>query len=559
MRSIEIPQPDERDWRYRAFEILPGVLTWTILSLPVVLSIVSPILAAYFILAYLLLWFARAVGLNVRSLQGWRNLNQHKKIPWIELNADLEILEPRTHGVPKWHARNLERVRQYIPEQTRIKPSEVYHAAIIAFYNESKDVVEPTVQSVIDSDYDLKKVILILAYEERGGPEAEKIAKELIKEYSHYFYHAEAVKHPKDIKGEVIGKGGNITYAARQLKKILERKAIKPEHVLVTTLDSDNRPDKKYFGALTYTYCSTEEPKNASYQPIPMFLNNIWDAPAPMRVVATGNSFWFLVLSLRPHMLRNFSAHAQPMNALIDTDFWSVRTIVEDGHQYWRTFFRYDGKHTVYPIFVPIYQDAVLTDNYKRTLKMQFIQVRRWAWGASDIAYVVYNGFLKRNRIPKLRMISQFLRLLEGHISWSTAPLILLLAALVPFLINPQSYLTNQLPQIARWIQTVATVGIFISLYLSFRALPPKPVRYKRHRTVWMILQWVLLPVTTIVYGAFAAIYSQTRLMFGWYLGFIVTEKAVRADEVTAKRGVLRRTVGKLGGLISLVRRQPHG
>ncbi|MEX1058983.1 MAG: hypothetical protein WEC17_00905 [Candidatus Saccharimonadales bacterium] len=558
MRSIEIPQPDERDWRYRAFEILPGVLTWTILSLPVVLSIINPVLAAYFILGYLLLWFARAVGLNIRSLQGWRITNLHQRAAWDELNTDLEVLEPHAKNAPKWHARNIERVQQYIPEQVRIKPSEVYHAVIICFWNESRDVLEPTVQSVINSDYDHKKIILILAYEQRGGPEIEALAKRLVKDYGHHFYHAEAVRHPWPMIGEVVGKGGNATFAGRRLKQYLEEAKIDPAHVLVTTLDADNRPHKKYFGALTYTYCSTEEPKNASYQPIAMFTNNIWDAPALMRVVAAGNSFWNVVLSLRPHLLRNFSAHAQPMNALIDTDFWSVRTIVEDGHQYWRTFFRYDGKHEVYPIYLPIYQDAVLTDSYRRTLKMQFVQVRRWAWGASDLAYVFYNGFLKKNRVPRLKMIARFGRLLEGHISWSTAPLILLLAALVPFLINPQSYLTNQLPQIARWVQTVATTGILISLYLSFRSLPPKPERYKRHRTVWMVLQWVLLPVTTIVYGAFAAIYSQTRLMFGWYLGWVLTEKAVRKDELIVKRGVLRRIASRLFGLISLRRWRQH-
>lgn len=532
MLSIEIPQPEERDWRYRAFEILPGVLTYIILSLPVLLSIFNPVLAAYFILAYLLLWFVRAIGLNVRSLQGWRIMNQHQRAPWSELNQDLETLEVKTPRSPKWHRPNLERVSKYIPEDARIKPSEVYHAVIIAFYNESQDVLEPTVQSVINSEYDLKKIILVLAYEERGGPQAEQIASKLIKRYGSKFYHAEAVRHPSAIEGEVIGKGGNITYAGRWLKQYLEKEKIASERVLVTTLDSDNRPHKKYLGALTYTYCSTEEPKYASYQPIAMFTNNIWDAPALMRVVAAGNSFWNVVLSLRPHLLRNFSAHAQPMSALIDTDFWSVRTIVEDGHQYWRTFFRYDGKHDVFPIYVPIYQDAVLTDSYKRTLKMQFIQVRRWAWGASDIAYVFNNGYFKKNRIPRHLMAARALRLLEGHISWSTAPLILLLAALVPFLINPESYLTNQLPQIARWIQTVATVGILVSLYLSLRSLPPKPERYKRHRTLLMMAQWILLPVTTIVYGAMAAIYSQTRLMFGWYLGWVITEKAVKTDDV---------------------------
>lgn len=527
MRSIEIPQPEERGLAYRAFEILPGALTWSILALPAVLAILSPRLAAYFIITYLLLWFIRAVGLNIRSLQGWKIINQHRKLPWTSLNQDLEVLHPRTENAPKWHAKNIERVRHYITHN-RIKPSEVIHAVIIAFYNESRDVLEPTVKSVIDSNYDKKKIILVLAYEERGGPEIELLARELVKEYGHHFYHSEAVKHPQNIPGEVIGKGGNETFAGRHLKEYLETKKVDPLRVLVTTLDADNRPDKEYFGALSYTYCSTEDPKHASYQPIPMYLNNIWDAPAPMRVVATGNSFWNVVLSLRPHMLRNFSAHAQPMAALIETDFWSTRTIVEDGHQYWRTFFRYDGKHDVYPIFVPIYQDAVLTDGYVRTLKMQFIQVRRWAWGASDIAYVGYHGFLKKNHIPKYKLITRFLRLLEGHISWSTTPLILLLAALVPFFLNPQSYIANQLPQVASKLQTVAMVGIIVALFLSMRSLPPKPERYKRRRTFWMIIQWVYLPLTTIVYSSFAAIYSQTRLMFGWYLGWVVTEKGVK-------------------------------
>ncbi len=545
MRSIEIPQPNERDWRYRAFEALPGFLTWAILSLPLVLSLINPAVAAYFILAYLLLWFVRAIGLNIRSLQGVRVMREHQSLPWRKLNEDLEVLKSHTTK-PKWHVRNLDRVREFMPEPTRIKPSEVYHAVVVAFYNETKDVLEPTVLSVINANYDPKKIILIVAYEERGGPQTEDLANWLVKKYGANFHYAEAIKHPKDIAGEVIGKGGNITYAGRRLEKYLKSESIDPSKVLVTTLDADNRPHKHYFSALTYTYCSTEEPLHASYQPVPMFMNNIWDAPAPMRVVATGNSFWNVILSMRPHMLRNFSSHAQPMSALIDTDFWSVRTIVEDGHQYWRTFFRYDGKHDVFPIFVPIYQDAVLTDTYKRTLIAQFLQVRRWAWGASDVAYVAYNGYLKPNKVPRTKMLARMGRLLEGHISWSTAPLILLLAALVPFLVSPQSYLTNQLPQIARWIQTVATLGIFISLFLSFRMLPPKPERYRRHRTVWMAIQWVYLPITTIVYGSFAAIYSQTRLMFGSYMGFVVTEKAVKKDRSSAKRGVLRRTADKL-------------
>jgi hypothetical protein len=413
-----------------------------------------------------------------------------------------------------------------------IDPTDVLQVVVIATYNEVREVLQPTIESVLESNYDPKKMILVLAYEQRGGEVIAAQAKELIRAYSSKFRHAMAVEHPDGLPDEVRGKGGNITYAGRELLKWIEEQSINPRQVLVTTLDADNRPHRQYFACLAYLYSVCYDPIHLSFQPLPMFTNNIWDAPAPMRVIATGNSYWMLVQALRPHMLRNFSSHSQSLEALIATDFWSVRTIVEDGHQFWRSYFRFDGKHEVIPVFLPIYQDAVLAKTYVKTLKAQFVQLRRWAWGASDIAYVAENGFFKKHKIPKLDVWFKFLRLLEGHVSWSTSPLILAFGAFVPFFFHNKDFLANQLPQIASRIQTVAMLGIFVTLFISFRILPAKPARYRRHRTLFMALQWVLLPVTTICYSSFAAVYSQTRLLLGRYIGvFDVTEKAVKTDE----------------------------
>jgi len=531
MKQFEIPLVSERGRGYRFFEMLPGLLTWSILLLPFVLALTNVRAAAYIMVAYLLMWFGKALALNVRILQGFSTLKKHEKVQWQKLIDDVVTGKVQANDAPKWHAANLERLAS---NPNGIRPRDVIHAVIVATYNETREVLEPTIQAVLGSDYDPKKIILLLAYEERGGDAVDAQAKQLMAEYKDKFLYAEAVKHPDGMPNEVIGKGGNITFTGRRLKEIIEHKKIDPTQVLVTTLDSDNRPHPQYLAGLTYVYGVCHDPSHLSFQPIPMFTNNIWDVPALMRVIATSNSFWMLVQGLRPHMLRNFSAHAQPLDALIRTDFWSTRTIVEDGHQFWRSYFAFDGRHEVVPIFLPIYQDAVLAKGYRRTLKAQFIQIRRWAWGASDVAYVASNGYLKKNKMNKVDVTFKFLRLLEGHVSWATSPLILLYGALLPSLFHNRDFLAVQLPQIASYIQTIALSTIVLSMFLSFKILPPKPARYKKHHNIFMVLQWVLLPITTICYSSFAAVVSQTRLLFGRYLGsFDVTEKAVKTDAGT--------------------------
>jgi len=528
MKSIEIPYEVDRTHRYRFFEILPGALSWLLLAAPLLLSLINVTFAAFFILAYILIYFTRSIAVDIRALSGYKTMRDHAKLDWSVLLSEVESGEVAdAHAKrPKWHYENLLRLRVQPPI---LKPTELYHAIILATYNESLDVLDPTIQSVLHSNYDMKRVIFILAYEERGGEATEKQSLELIRNYGKHFHYASAVKHPSNIPGEVIGKGGNVTYAGRYLQQYLEKQGIDPIKVVVTTLDADNRPDKMYLPALSYLYSVAPDPVRASYQPLPMFTNNIWDAPAPMRVIATGNNFFYIVLTQRPHLERNFSAHAQSMRALIDMDFWSVRTIVEDGHHFWRSYFYYDGDYRVYPLSIPIYQDAVLSNTYLKTLKAQFIQLRRWTYGASDVAYIANQGFFKKNQVPKFDMTIKLLRTLEGHVSWAAGSLLLAFAAFIPVLINPQNYAANELPLIVSRIQTIGLVGILSSLFVALKTLPPRPQRYRRHRSLFMLLQWAYLPVTTIAYGSLAALYSQTRLMFGWYLTkFDVTDKAVK-------------------------------
>jgi len=545
-----------KKWFYRLWEIIPGLTSWLVLLSPIVFSLVYPLAVAYFIIAFDLLWLLKSVRMSVGLVQGYLILKKSEKIDWQGRLKELEdidaslaeyqskltkLAKPGLFGLVKNTSNknayniakaNYERLEQVAEHKaTLIKPSDIHHVIITAVYNESIDVLRPSLEAILNSDYDPKKIIFVLAYEQRGGEQSAKNAKILEKEFASKFGGYLSICHPEGIKGELPGKGANITYAGRIVKSYLEDNKLDPENVIVTTLDSDHRPDPKYLPYLTYEYCINPSRDHFSYQPMAMFFNNIWDAPAPMRVIATGNSFWLLMESVRHYRLRNFAAHAQGMKTLLDTDFWSVTTIVEDGHQYWRTFYAYDGDHLVEPLYIPVYQDAVLADNYRKTFANQYKQLRRWAYGASDIPFVVTNN-LKNHRIPFFKKWTQFFRLFEGHLSWATAPLILTFAAWTPLVLNSdftRQVLAHQLPVIASRILTIALVGQFVTILLSLLLLPPRPKHYHKAKVIFMIFQWVLVPVTSILFGSAAAFDAQTRLLLGKYpKAFDVTEKAVK-------------------------------
>lgn len=554
-------QITERPGFNRLLEIIPGSITWLFLIGPVLLSLVRPVWVAYFIIAFDLFWLVKSLRLSTYLIRGYSKLYRLQRIDWLERLGELEDVDSSAAVVAdelslwveqhpkvtrriqfsvqaqedrakylllKTHLAELEELQTR--QNTILKPSELYNVVILATYNESLDILEPSVQALIDTNYPIKQLMLVVAYEERGGKQTEDNANYIIDTYGDKFAYAVAIKHPDGLAGEVRGKGANITFAGRLLTDYINEQQIDPEHVIVTTFDSDHRPSANYFAHLSYSYATNVNRVRKSYQPIPMFYNNIWDAPAPMRIIATGNSFWMIMEAMRPRRLRNFAAHAQSLRALIDTDYWSVTSIVEDGHQYWRTYFTYDGDHQVVPLFVPVFQDAVLAKSYLKTFKVQYLQLRRWAWGISDFPYVVINA-MRNKRIKTSDKLLQIGRLFEGHFSWATAPVILTFVAWLPLFLNrrfSEQLLAHELPVIASRILTLAMLGIFTTILISLLSLPPKPARYRRTRFIGMIAQWVLLPFTAIFFSSFAAIDAQTRLMFGRYLDFRVTEKATK-------------------------------
>lgn len=492
----------------RLFEILPGFLTWSLLLVPLLLSFIYPTAILIFVLFYAVYWLLKAVVMSYHLILGYRAYRRAVTTSWIE---KLETLSPKN----RWR--------------------DIWHVVIIPELKEELSTLQNTFAALAASQYPLDRVIVVLAIEGRDEENGKLILEKLQQEFGNTFNKFLSTIHPADIPGEVRGKGPNISWAGRHVAAFIEKKKIPPENVIVTTLDADNRVHKQYLAALTYGYLTNPDPIRRSFQPISMYFNNIWQVPMVVRLVSIGSSFWQMIESSRPHRLRNFSAHAQSLKTLLDTNFWSVRTIVEDGHQFWRTYFAYDGRHSVVPIYVPVYQDAVLSPKgFWDTIKAQYAQRRRWAWGASDIAYVashLWHLYLKTGNIP-WHGIGQWLRLVEGHLSLATTSIILAFTGWITVWTNEELRLTTLGVNFMLFYSRIlsgAMIGLLITMVLTARLLPQRPTT--RLRSASIFLEWILtpllVPLNNVIFGCLPAIDAQTRLMFGRYMTtFHVTPKA---------------------------------
>lgn len=595
--SIEIPN-GERTPLYRFFEMLPAILSIGVPVTLIFLSLIDPVYGAIFVIAFVVFALFRAVRGGIDAFRGYRRLRFAESIDWGALNAEVEEelrlgrfapgvqLQADTPSMPEPFASKHQRFLEDIARNPgrHPLPSELLHAVIVTAYNEPYEVIAPSLRSLVASTFDHDRLVVVLAYEERGGDQIRETIVRLANEFEGHFSALLTVEHPAGLPDEIPGKGGNLTYAGHKLQEWLDEQNIDSDRVLVTSLDCDNRVHPSYFDYVSYEFVRSGGNQRLSFQPISLFVNNVWHAPAPTRVIAAGNSLWNLISTVRPLSLRNFASHTQPMTALIQMNFWSKRTIVEDGHQFWRSYFFFRGDYRAVAIHVPIYQDAVLADTMKRTLIAQFKQLSRWSYGASDIPYVASHLFSPKRSAPFGRTARELLILIDSHVTLAAMAPMLTFGAWVPLLVarashadltsaafaqnfgipgllapffkepgfistalmnplihSPAQPLVGTLPDVIGTIQRFALVGVLVTIILTFLTIPPRPVEYGPGRTVGMLAQWILLPITLMCYNTASAIFSQVRLFFGAYREqFDVTEKkASPLATVTGSIGII--------------------
>ncbi|MBU4315429.1 glycosyltransferase family 2 protein [Patescibacteria group bacterium] len=485
--------------KHRFWEMIPGILIWTTFILAIWASFFAPQIAVIFIIIFDLYWTLRVLYFLIFVVFAYFTFKKTKKIDWYE-------------------------------KVKKIKGSErIYHVVLLPTYKEDYAILRDAVLSIKESVYRNDRFILVLGGEEADKKNFIENARKLLEEFDGVFNDFISTIHPAGIPGEMPGKGSNLKWMEQEVQKLIDKKKIKYEDILVTAFDVDTIAHPLYYARLSYLYLTCENPTKASYQPVVLYSNNVWRVQAPIRVSVFGTTFWLMSELMRSDRMWTFSSHSMTWQMLVDVGFHEPNLVSEDSRIFLQGFIRYNGDYRVEPLFLPVYMDAVEGTGYWDGMKALYKQQRRWAWGVEHLPYML-EKFKGNKAIPLWKRIKYVFNHIEGMYTWATAPMLIFVLGYLPYFVlqdTPTALLANSPFTLERMMQ-VATLGVFASAFLSLWLLPKRPAQKKRWWWLVMILQWALLPVTFIVFGAFPAIDAQTRMMIGKYLGFNVTKKQKR-------------------------------
>ncbi len=492
MRQLFLRYPNKTQ---RLLEIAIPLTSWIIITMPLWLSFWHPALVAYLIITFDVYWFYKSVTLVFYALRSFVTFTTHVAVNWLE--------------------------------QARVLPhfNQLWHVIIIPEFAEPMHILRRTIENLTHQDFPKERMIVVLATETKD-PNAVASAALLNAEFSSAFGHFLVTQHTLK-PGEIAGKSSNMAWAAKQAEQYLKKHRIPTEWTTITSCDADALPHPKYFSALSFQFLRDSNRYNHLYQGAIMFYNNIWRIPLPNRFLNTLNSMWNLAFLSQESRLINFSTYSLSFATARDVGYWAVDVIPEDYHMFFSVFFSRGEQVSVRPIFLPVLVDAAESHGFFNTFINQYEQAKRWAWGVSDIPYVIRQTFLH----PEIKLGARLRRvasLLEHHILWPTNWFILTIGSTVPPLINPlfgRTVLGHNLARISSGILTLSTIFLIIVFIIDWRIKPPPPKSYPKWKLPLLYLQWLTLPIISFFLSALPGLDAHTRLMLGKRLEYRVTEK----------------------------------
>lgn len=516
----------------RVLEVVPGLSSWTVLLGMLLLGLFKPLVAAAIVIAFNLYWLLRLAHSTIFLVLSYLVLREEEKTDW---GARLQALKA---GTPPAAGSRLTRwMEQHRQDAVRSEPTpppdpdQVYHLVIIPMIRETSDIVEPGIRSLVEQDFPSRRILLLLAVEDRASEAVKAGALRLREQYRSHFLDAQVAFHPDGLPGEARVKGANATFAARQAADWLSARGIPFEHVVASCFDADTVVSPGYFSCLTYHFLTTPDRERASFQPIPVYHNNIWDVPGFARVLDLGSSFFQLIEATNPDALVTFSSHSMSFKALVEVGYWPVDMISDDSAIFWRSYLHYAGRYRVVPMYTTLSLDVVVAETWWDTMRSVYKQKRRWAWGIENFPIVI-RGFLTVPGIPFRDTFVHTVKIFESNVSWATWGFMLTILNWIPALVATREFSSSVMyfsaPRISGIIFNLAGLALLTTIALSLLFLPRPTSRRPLLRRILHALEWPLVPIITLFFSAMPALDAQTRLMLGKRMEFWVAGKGRR-------------------------------
>lgn len=480
----------------RALEIVPGFVSWNMILFPLWGSFVFPQIVAFVVLLFDIIWFYRSAAMGTSAIASYLKIESGKKYDALGEVKKLKNFE------------------------------KVFHIYMIVNVNEPLHILQRSLESLVQQDFPRERIIAVLAMEEREK-EVQQKADLLIKEFSGRIGQVYATFHPL-LPGEVVGKSSNESYAAKWVKKtVVDEMGLDLNFLTITTADADSLPHSKYFSTLTYQFLSSPNRYRRFWQGAVVFYNNIWKVPLASRVLNSLNTVWQMAQLSRPDRLINYSTYSASLKMVDEVGYWDSDVIPEDYRMFFKCFFKLRGEVEVEPIFLPINADAAQSTTTWKTLKNQYFQQQRWAWGASDDPKFI-KWWLVSSDVPFWKKTRRVFKVLSDHLFWPVNWFMVTLGTNIPILLNPkfsQTVLGQKLPQLSSTILTLCLGLLLVIIYIDLKSRPSRPHQVSFVRKMSEHLGWLLLPIFGFFLGALPGIDAHTRLMLGKYLEYRVTEK----------------------------------
>jgi len=531
----------------RIFEILPGFASWTGLLGMVAISFLYPLLGAVLIIAFDFYWLLRLFYMTLFLIFAYLRLSIEKDTDWMErvhgldrLNQhllDLKHLDRQAdfgEKISLWiHKKKVEHLKQSgsLPPASR----EIYHLVIFSVAKESQEIIEPGIESLAHQQFPSKQILVVIALEEWADERVKAGVWAIQAKYCNHFFGFLVPVHPDGLPGEARVKGANVTYAAKAAANRFEEEGIPFERVVVSCFDADTVVGSNYFSCLTYHFMIYPGRNQASFQPIPVYHNNIWEASAFARVLDIGSSFFQLIEATNPEKLVTFSSHSMSFKALVDVGYWPCDMISDDSAIFWKALIYFDGKYRVIPMYVTLSMDIVSGETWWKAIANVYKQKRRWAWGVENFP-IVMRGFLTADQISFWDKITYGFKLFEDHVAWATWAFLLTFIGWLPALFAGREFSNSVLyysaPRITGLIFNMASLALVTTIVLSLYLLPKKKVKNPLLKRIALAIEWLLVPLVVVFLSALPALDAQTRLAFGKYMEFWVTDKKRRSQTV---------------------------